>query len=276
MKRQKVSQNSNKRPIGVFDSGVGGLTVVKELMHHLPNEDIVYFGDTARVPYGSKSKQTIVRFSVENALFLLRYNVKMIVVACNTASSVAIGVLRKNFKVPVIGVIAPGAIEAASLTSNKKVGVIGTSTTIRSSSYKKELLKSDSSIKVFSKSCPLFVPLAEEGWLNKKITTDIIKEYLSSFKSKGIDTLILGCTHYPLLKKAITKTMGKRIRLIDSAAATAKAIGKLLVQKNIATEAKSKAKLRFFISDEPDQFKSIGEKFLGRKLKHVKKADYGL
>ena len=262
--------------IGVFDSGVGGLTVVKVLIHHLPNEDIVYFGDTARVPYGSKSKQTIVRFSVENALFLLRYNVKMIVVACNTASSVALGVLSKNFKVPVIGVIIPGAIEAAALTSNKKVGLIGTSTTIRSSSYKKELLKLDSSIRVFSKSCPLFVPLAEEGWLNKKITRDVIKKYLSSFKSKGIDTLILGCTHYPLLKRAITKTIGKRIRLIDSAAATAKAISKLLNQKNIATEAKSKAKLRFFVSDEPDQFKSVGEKFLGRKLEHVKKAGYGL
>ena len=276
MKRQKVLQNSSKCPIGVFDSGVGGLTVVKELIRHLPHEDIVYFGDTARVPYGSKSKQSIVRFSVENALFLLRYNVKMIVVACNTASSVALGVLSKNFKVPVIGVIIPGAIEAAALTSNKKVGVVGTSTTIRSSSYKKELLKSDASIRVFSKSCPLFVPLVEEGWLNKKITRDIIKEYLSSFKSKGIDTLILGCTHYPLLKRAITKTIGKRIRLIDSAAATAKAISKLLNQKNIATEAKSKAKLRFFVSDEPNQFKSVGEKFLGRKLKYVKKAGYGL
>jgi len=276
MSRQKVLQNSDKRPIGVFDSGVGGLTVVKELLHHLPKEDIVYFGDTARVPYGSKSKQTIVRFSVENALFLLRYNVKMIVVACNTASSVALNTLGKNLKVPVIGVITSGATEAASLTSNKRVGVIGTSTTIRSNSYEKELLKSDSSIKVFSKNCPLFVPLAEEGWLDRKVTLDIIKEYLSSLKSKGIDTLILGCTHYPLLKKAIAKTMGKKIKLIDSAAATAKAISKLLAQNNIATESKSKAKLRFFVSDEPAQFKSIGEKFLGRKLNNVKKAGYGL
>ena len=272
MKRQKDSQGKRgSRPIGIFDSGVGGLTVVKEIRKRLPNENIIYFGDTARVPYGTKSKETVVRFSIKNALFLLKYNVKLIVVACNTSSSVALPTLRRNFKVPIIGVIKPGAKDASQSTKNKRIGVIGTSTTIRSNAYKNEVLRNIPSVKVFTQSCPLFVPLAEEGWFDKKITLDIIREYILPIKTKAIDTLILGCTHYPLLRRGIKKVAGKGINLIDSAVSTAKAVDELLNREEIANKGRLKGKERFFVSDEPERFKIIGEKFLGKKLPKVRK-----
>lgn len=276
MRQKTVLQGSDNRPIGVFDSGVGGLTVIKELIKQLPGEDIIYFGDTARVPYGTKSRQAIIRFSIENALFLLKHNVKLIVVACNTSSSVSLTPLQRNFKVPVLGVINSGALEATALTRNKRIGVIGTTATITSSAYTKRILKIDTCFKVFSQSCPLFVPLAEEGWLNGRITHGIVRSYITPLKSKGIDTLILGCTHYPLLKKAIAKVTGKNIMLIDSAASVVRSVKILLKKRNILNKRRSKGRADFFVSDAPLHFKDIGGKFLGKEIINVRKTDHGI
>lgn len=266
----------SRSPIGIFDSGVGGLTVVKELIRRLPGEDIVYFGDTARVPYGAKSRHTVMKFSVENALFLLKYNVKLIIVACNTSSSVALAGLRRNFKVPIVGVIEPGVIDAASSTKNGRIGIIGTATTIRSQAYERRIKRHLPHAKVFSQSCPLFVPLAEEGWLSKAVTLDVIRDYLSPIKQKGIDTLILGCTHYPLLKKSIRKIIGKKITIIDSAISTTKAVKTLLVDQGLGNQDRRRGRLRFFVTDEPGRFKRVGERFLGRRLEAVRKVGHGL
>lgn len=270
----------DRRPIGIFDSGVGGLTVLKELIKRLPQEDIVYFGDTARVPYGTKSRQTIIRFSIENILFLLKFNVKLIILACNTSSSVALATLRKSFKVPIMGVIAPGAKDAVTASRNGRIGVIGTSTTVRSRAYEKQIIKNAHStedsknrtlgrLRVFSKSCPLLVPLIEEGWLNERVTLQVIRCYLSPLKKKNIDTLILGCTHYPLLKNSIRKLMGKRVALIDSAISAAKEAESFITKEGRINLGRSKGRLKFFVSDEPQRFKKMGEKFLGRKISSV-------
>lgn len=275
-RQRKASQNKSAGPIGVFDSGLGGLTVVKELRRQLPSEDILYFGDTARVPYGAKSRSTIIRFSMENSIFLLRHNVKLIIVACNTSSSVSLPILKKNFKVPVMGVIAPGALEAVSSTRNNRVGVIGTSATIRSNAYAKHIMKAKARIKVFARSCPLLVPLVEEGWLDNKVTRDIIRFYIMPLKSKKIDTLVLGCTHYPLLKNAFRKVAGRGIGLIDSAVSTARDVKALLEEEGALNNRKGKGGINFFVSDEPAYFRKVGEKFLGRKLLNVRKTDYGL
>jgi len=258
------------RPIGIFDSGVGGLTVVKEIEKILPGESIVYFGDTARVPYGTKSKDTINRFSRENIKFLLKFKVKAIVVACNTSSSLAIPALRREFKLPIIGVIEPGALKATSLSKSKRIGVIGTKATISSGIYEARIKKLAPQAKVFSKSCPLFVPLAEEGWLADKITRDIAKIYLESFRLRKVDTLILGCTHYPLLKGLIKKVVGKNIKLVDSASQTAKETKNLLVQKNLLSKNK-KTNHIFFVSDDPANFIKIGQMFLGEKIQIARK-----
>jgi len=274
----------DRRPIGIFDSGIGGLTVVKELVRQLPGEDIVYFGDTARVPYGVKSRDTVVKFSIENTLFLLKNKVKLVIAACNTSSSVALTTLKRNFKVPVIGVIAPGARDAVLSSRSGRIGVIGTSTTISSKAYEKQILKNKGlfkpargrSIKVFSRSCPLFVPLVEEGWLASKVTDNVIRQYLSSLKNKDIDTLILGCTHYPLLKSGIRKVMGKKVTLVDSAVSTAKAAREFIEARGIANSPGRRAALRFFVSDEAQRFKKVGESFLGRRLSSVVRVKHGI
>jgi len=276
MRQQKDSQNSDSRPIGVFDSGVGGLTVVKEIIKALPYEDIVYYGDTARVPYGTKSRNTIIKFSVENALFLLKQNVKLIVVACNTSSSVSLPALRRNFRVPVVGVIKPGANDAARVCKNKRIGVIGTTATIRSNAYSREIARIDSSVKIFSQSCSLLVPVAEESLRKDKIIIDIIKYYLKPLKQKRVDTLVLGCTHYPLLKNLISKFMGDSITLVDSAASTAKCVKDLLGKQEALNKRRLKGKINFFVSDEVENFKRTGERFLGRKIKSIRKAGYGI
>ncbi len=260
------------RPIGIFDSGVGGLTVVKEIKKLLPHEDIIYFGDTARVPYGTKSKATITRFSIENVHFLLNYNVKMIVVACNTASSLSLEALKRFFKVPIVGVIQPGAFGAARLTQNNMIGVIGTRATISSNAYEKEIKRINQKIRVFSKSCPLFVPLVEEGMLDSDITYRIAEQYLIEMKTKKIDTLILGCTHYPLLKDVVKEVMGKRVNLVDSACEVAKDVRELLLENNILKRnGHEKSKIKFFVSDEPVKFAALGKKFLGYKLESIRK-----
>src|SRR3989338_7369713 len=195
----------SERPIGIFDSGIGGLTVLREVRRQIPQEDIVYFGDTARVPYGTKSKETITRFSVNNVQFLEGFRVKMVIVACNTASSLSLGALQDKFSIPIIGVIEPGAREALKRTKNGRIGVIGTKSTIGSNAYETCLKRLDPSVKVFSGACPLFVPFVEEGWTDGEVVTKVAHTYLDALRAFRIDTLILGCTHYPLLKRTIQK-----------------------------------------------------------------------
>ncbi len=263
--------NSSKNAIGVFDSGIGGLTVAKSLFEILPNENIIYLGDTARLPYGTKSKESVIKYSIEITKFLLNKNVKMIVVACNTASSVALPYLRKIADVPVIGVIKPGSKAAISKTNNFKIGVIGTLGTIQSNAYKTQMHKFDRNIKVFSKACSLFVQLAEDGWTENKIAELISKEYLSDFKELSIDTLILGCTHYPILKKIISKVIGKKINLIDSGEEAAKEVKRILEQENLLNTQKKNGQHKFYVTDFQKKFKEISERFLGQPLRDVKK-----
>ncbi|MBU4343339.1 MAG: glutamate racemase [Candidatus Omnitrophica bacterium] len=263
----------NNRPIGIFDSGVGGLTVVREVMKALPNEKIVYLGDTARVPYGTKSNETIKRFSIENAEFLSRFKVKLIIVACNSASSIALPALKKRFKIPIIGVIKPGAKKAASITRNNRIGVIGTPTTVKSKAYDREIKLISRNRKIVSRACPLFVPLAEEGWLNGKITTDIVKKYLEPLKKNKIDTLVLGCTHYPLLRGVISKVVGKNVRIVDSASSVAGEVRAILERQDRLAKTKRPAH-RFFATDAVEQFVKVGERFLGKKIKKAMRANH--
>ena len=262
------------RPIGVFDSGVGGLTVVKELIRQLPNEDIVYFGDTARVPYGIKSRETVIRFSIENILFLLKHNVKLICVACNTVSSVALPVIKRHFRVPIVGVITSGVREAVYATQNKRIGVIGTKGTIKSRTYEIEIRQFDPRVKVTTMACPLFVPFVEEGWLSGNVVLSVAKDYLKSLKNAGVDTIILGCTHYPLLKPVIREAMGKNVILIDSAQQVAIEVKKILSSENLLSKGK-KGSHKFFVSDNPDWFSGLAERFLGKPVRNVKKAGNG-
>lgn len=265
-----------KKPIGVFDSGIGGLTVVKELSRTLPYEDIIYLGDTARVPYGTKSESTVIRFSLENILFLLRQDVKIIVIACNTASSLALGVARRHFKIPIIGVISPGAKEAVYATKNRRVGIIATPATIKSRSYETEIKKLNSGIKVFSFATPLFVPLVEEGWFGEKATFDITEKYLTPLKKLNIDTLILGCTHYPLLKPVIRKVMGRNVTLIDSAQQVACEAREILNGEGMLNRKRRPQDVRhlFYVTDAPQNFVRVAKRFLPWSLRNVRKVNY--
>ena len=262
---------SDPRPIGVFDSGVGGLTVVKQIHKLLPNEDIVYFGDTARVPYGTKSKETVTKFSVENVEFLMRNNVKLVVVACNTASSLSLDFLKRCFRVPLVGVIEPGAKGAANATRNNRIGVIGTSATISSGAYERAIKKASFRASVFTESCPLFVALVEEGWLDKNVTRQIASIYLAPLKTKNIDTLILGCTHYPLLKPVLQKVIGNDVMLIDSAKEVAKEVKVILDSSGLLNRPGRKGKHKFFVSDEPARFVRMAERFLRKRISCVKR-----
>ena len=266
--------SATRKPIGVFDSGIGGLTVVKALMRDLPGEAIVYFGDTARVPYGTKSKSTIVQFSMENVEFLLRFGVKCIVIACNTSSSWALPTLRRYFKVPIIGVIRPGARAAVQQTRTKRVGVIGTDATIRSRAYELEIKRLDRSITVVSQSCPLFVPLVESGWPNGTISSQIASTYLGPLTHQRIDTLIWGCTHYPLLAPVIQRAVGPRVALIDSATQTAAEVKGLLAWNEWLSTVRRRPQHRFFVTDEPRHFVEIGERFLGQSIRTVERVNH--
>lgn len=250
-----ISMSSS--PIGVFDSGRGGLTVAREILRQLPNEKIVYFGDTARVPYGSKSKETIIRYSKQIVRFLLTKKVKAIVVACNTASAFALDELEKEFDIPIIGVIKPGAKTAVENTKTKRIGVIGTEGTIRSAIYSEVIHEYDKEAIVLGKACPLFVSLVEEGWLHDTVTDEVANRYLSEFKDRDIDTLIMGCTHYPLLRSTIRKTMGEDVALINPAYETAISLGKLLKDKGLASKEDlipKKEMYDFYVSDAPRKF----------------------
>ncbi|MDD5021122.1 MAG: glutamate racemase [Endomicrobiaceae bacterium] len=263
---------NRKSAIGIFDSGLGGLTVMSAVTKLMPKENIIYFGDTAHVPYGSKSKKVVTDFSLGISKFLVKHNVKIIVVACNTASAFSLDILKNNIKVPVIGVIRAGSVMAVKKTKNKKIGIIGTEGTIKSKAYIKEIKKYDKSIQTFSQACPLFVPLVEEGWFDKKITKDIIKEYLVNTVNKKIDTIILGCTHYPLLKKSIRQVIGEHINIVDSAVAVAYEVKKLLHEQNIENNS-GKGKYIFYVSDCPEKFKKLGSNFFPQKIKNVKKVE---
>jgi glutamate racemase len=264
-----------KKAIGVFDSGVGGLTVVKELIAQLPNEDIVYFGDTARVPYGIKSKETVIRFSIENILFLLKQDVKLICVACNTVSSFALPVVKNHFRVPIVGVISPGVREAVYATRNRRIGVIGTAGTIKSRAYEDQVKQLNSSVKVTAVSCPLFVPFVEEGWLEGNVVTEVARHYLAPLKKEKVDTVILGCTHYPLLKPVIRQVMGEGVTLIDSAKQVAIEVKKILTLED-QLENDRRGKSTFYVSDNPDWFSNLAKRFLGKGVKDVSRVNNNL
>ncbi len=258
----------NNRPIGIFDSGIGGLTVLKEIRRMLPNEDLIYFGDTARVPYGTKSPLAVKKFASEISVWFKSLNVKAIVVACNTVSAIALKEVEKFSKVPVIGVIKPGAIESAGAAVSGNISVIGTTAMVNSKAYEKELKRINPSFKVFQKACPLFVPLVEEGWSDKKIADEIIYEYLFELKEKKRGVLILGCTHYPMLKKKISSFLSG-YKIIDSAESVAKFLKEDLYAKGILSR-KKKGKEIFVVSDAPDKFKYLARKLLGLNIKSVR------
>lgn len=264
-----TNKNSNKNlPIGVFDSGVGGLTVVKEIDNRLPDERIIYFGDTARYPYGPRSEEIVEEFALQAADLLVKRRIKLLIVACNTASSIALESLREKLNIPVIGVIEPGAEAAIDSTDNGKIGVIGTRATIESQSYKDFLKKMDPETEIFGKPCPLFVSLAQEGWTRGKIPGLVAERYLNSLRDEDIDTLILGCTHYPLLKEPISKFMEDRVALIDSAIATVTNLSNVLEEMSLLTENTEKENL-FLVSDAPQRFRKVGSRFLKRELQNV-------
>lgn len=262
-----------KKPIGVFDSGIGGLTVVRSLAKRLPRERIIYFGDTARVPYGPKSTEVVKQYAVQDAAFLMTKDVKMIVVACNTVSAVAIDEVKKRFALPVLGVIQPGARAAVASTKNRKVGVIGTVGTIASRAYTDAIHNLDSSIEVTAQACPLFVPLAEEGLADHPAAELLARDYLKPLIDQHIDTLVLGCTHYPILKHTIEKVVGLGIRLIDSAEATAADVERLLTEKGLLSSDGRSPLHEFFVSDFPHRFREIGERFFGEPLHSVTKVE---
>lgn len=251
-------------PIGVFDSGIGGLTVAREIMRNLPMEKIVYFGDTARVPYGSKSKETVIRYSRQIVRFLQSQKVKAIVVACNTASALALDTLEKEIDIPIIGVVKPGARVAARTTVSKRVGVIATEATIRSNLYPELIRKIDPDIFVVGKACPLFVPLVEEGWRKDPITEMVARRYLKELRDQNIDALILGCTHYPLLRGMIGEVMGDKVRLVNPAYETSMALKQLLTEKNLLNPGTVEEEFpyRFYVSDAAEQFKNFANTIL--------------
>ncbi|MBN1213620.1 MAG: glutamate racemase [candidate division Zixibacteria bacterium] len=265
-------------PIGIFDSGVGGLTVAREVFKLLPQEDVVYFGDVGRYPYGGRSKDIITKFTNQDILFLLEHKVKFIICACNSASSVALDDISGNYEIPIIGVIKPGAIAAIEKTRNDRIGVIGTVATINSNAYARIIHKERPDIKVFSLACPLFVPLAEEGYIEKKATYLIAQDYLQTMRDVNIDTLILGCTHYPLLKNVIEDVMGDSVTLIDSGEETAREAYKILMEKSMINSAASQQPVpegehKFFVSDVPEKFTQVASRFLGRPVDRVTRVD---
>lgn len=260
-------------PIGVFDSGVGGLTVAREIMRQLPEERIVYFGDTARVPYGSKSKETIIRYSRQIIHFLESKGVKAIVVACNTASAFALETLRPELNIPIIGVVKPGAKVAAEATQNGRIGVIGTEGTIGSQIYTETIRQHNPKAVVLGKACPLFVPLVEEGWLKDSVTLEVARRYLESFRESDIDTLILGCTHYPLLRSTIGSIMGETVKLVNPAYETAQELKRLLAEYQMINDGSmihEAPKYQFYVSDAAEKFKDFANSILPCEIEEAR------
>jgi glutamate racemase len=252
-----------QKAIGIFDSGIGGLTVLKEITAKLPRENIIYLGDTARVPYGIRSPDTVTRYSFENTQFLLSQEIKMLVVACNTASAVSLAAVKKEYPLPVVGVLEPGARAAVAATRTGKIGVIGTEATIGSGAYAKEIKRLAPTAEVHSLACPLFVALAEEGWTDNDVAALVAEKYLAPLRGAGIDTLVLGCTHYPLLKDVIGKSVDPGIVLIDSARETAKEVADVLEKLKWQGDAHGEGVRRFYVTDSPERFEKMGKRFLG-------------
>ena len=258
-----------KKPIGVFDSGLGGLTVVKALRKKLPNESIVYLGDTARVPYGNKSKITIQKYSIQIAEFLMKKNVKAIVVACNTVSALVLQELNRRIQIPIMGVIEPGVLAAENQSKIKRIGVIGTDATIQSNAYKNLLTSLNTQLKVFSQACPLLVPLAEDGWVGDDIVKQILIKYLTPLIKESIDTLILGCTHYPVFFDLISEIIGPNIKIIDTPSEVANTFFQHLKINNLLSDNKSLGKLECFVTDKTRSYSKIAETFLGSYLSNL-------
>jgi glutamate racemase len=268
--------NESSAPVGVFDSGIGGLTVVREIERQLPHERIIYFGDTARVPYGPKSPETVQRYSREIADWLVGEGVKAIVVACNTATAHALPMLREYVTVPVIGVVEPGARAAMRNTTSNVVGVIGTAGTIASGAYERAIHAIEPRAMVIARACPLFVPLVEEGWLDRDATRLIAREYLEPLAEAQVDTIVLGCTHYPLLAPMLAKIARPGVQLIDSAAETAAETRRTLLQRNLVAPSTNGAPAhRFVASDDPEHFLRVGQRFLGAAIDRVEKVTLG-
>lgn len=262
---------ASNAPIGVFDSGVGGLTVVREIMKQLPNERIVYFGDTARVPYGSKSKETVITYSKQIVKFLQTKEVKAIVIACNTACALAFDYVKEQIDIPVIGVVKPGAKAAAATTQNGKIGIIATEATIQSGIYEEFLSQTNPEVEVYGKACPLFVPLVEEGLLEDSVTVEIANRYLKTLKEKDIDTLVLGCTHYPLIRNTVQKVAGDKITLVNPAFETAKSLKCMLEKYNIVNESiEPTTDHKFFVSDGAEKFKVFANTILPCEVEETK------
>ena len=261
MKRLDSKKNA---PIGVFDSGVGGLTVAREIMRQLPKEKLVYFGDTARVPYGSKSQTTIIRYTKQIVRFLQTKQVKAIVVACNTASAFALEEVASTLDIPIIGVVKPGAKVAAETTKNGKIGVIGTEGTIDSKIYTRVIHQQNEKAQVLGKACPLFVPLVEEGWLNDPVTVQVAQRYLAPLIDTGIDTLIMGCTHYPLIRSTIQEVLGEGVQLINPAYETARTLKQLLIEQDLLNKEDgfSKNQYEFYVSDAAEKFMKFADSIL--------------
>jgi len=260
------------QPIGVFDSGIGGLTVVRALTRRLPHENIVYFGDTARVPYGPKSPQVVREYAAQDVSFLMGHHVKMVVIACNTVSAVALDVVQKLSRVPVVGVIQPGAVAAVAASAKKRIGIIGTQATVNSEAYTHAIRACAPDVQLFSRACPLFVPLAEEGWIDHPVTRLVAKEYLFPLTLEKIDTLILGCTHYPVLRAAIESAVGPGVGLVDSGEATAIEVERVLDANVLRNRSPERPHLQFFVSDIPSKFAEVGERFLGQSMGRVRRA----
>ncbi|HEY5975497.1 MAG TPA: glutamate racemase [Geobacteraceae bacterium] len=259
--------------IGIFDSGVGGLTVLREIVKALPQEDTIYLGDTARVPYGTKSPETVTRYARQITSFLVSRDIKLLVVACNTASAVCLESLKAEFAIPIVGVIEPGARRAVSVTRSGKVGVIGTAGTIQSSAYTKAIKRLNPEIQVITQACPLFVPLAEEGWTDNEIARLATRTYLEGLRAEGVDTLVLGCTHYPLLKGVIGEVMGESVTLVDSAEETARTVAAILGSEGLLRPAAEQGNHHYFVTDVPAGFIRVGNRFLGGRLGDVYQVD---
>jgi len=259
----------DNRPIGIFDSGVGGLTVMREVMEQLPYENLIYFGDTARIPYGSRSVQTIKKYSYQCASFLKSKDVKTIVIACNTASSIALEHLQNNFDIPIIGVIEPGARCAASATKNSRIGVIGTLAAINSGAYQAKIMEYKHNSEVIGIPCPLFVPIIEEGWEYSTVAELTAEKYLGELIEHDVDTLVLGCTHYPILRYTIKKVIGPNVRLVNPAFETARDLKKVLASKNLLKENYDLPLYEYYVSDAPERFRRVGGNFLKKEINNL-------
>ncbi len=270
---------SDNRPIGIFDSGLGGLTVLKAVQELLPNESLVYFGDSGRTPYGTKSRETVLKYTFQDINFLLEHEVKMIVIACNTASACSLDAVLKHYTLPIVEVVGPGSRAAVRVSKTGRIGVIGTPATISSGVYERAIqaaaahLIPDQPATYFGKACPLFVPLVEEGWWDREVTALTVRDYMKPLQDAEVDTVVLGCTHYPLLQSVIQKEMGTDVTLVNSALEVAREVQAVLTEQDIATATCERGKVSFFTSDSIEKFAELGSVFLGRCLENVTKID---